>query len=182
MSAPPEHADLASYKASGFSNRIGWDRRPAILLIDVCTAYWTPASPLNISSNPASVASPEAMKRLLAAARSSKVLVIWTQVHYKRGMRDAGLFYRKSKVLDVWEGGNDHGFDALMLGLEPAEGEEVVVKRHPSAFFGTELASMLHLLNVDTLVICGISTSGYVRASTLDAICYNYRPMVSNTR
>ncbi|KAK5125002.1 hypothetical protein LTR85_001192 [Meristemomyces frigidus] len=181
MSAPTENADFASYKASGFSNRIGWGQRPALLLIDVCTAYWTPESPLNTSSNPASAASPEVMKRLLATARSSKVPVIWTQVLYKKGMRDAGLFYSKTKLLDVWEEGNDRGFDAFMPGLEPAEEEEIVVKRHPSAFFGTELASTLHLMNVDTLVICGVSTSGCVRASTLDALCYNYRPMVVGT-
>lgn len=40
---------------------------------------------------------------------------------------------------------------------------------------------MLHLMNVDTLVICGVSTSGCVRATALDAMCYNYRPMVVGT-
>jgi nicotinamidase-related amidase len=54
----------------------------------------------------------------------------------------------------------------------------VVVKKHPSAFFGTELSSTLHLLGVDTLVICGVSTSGCVRATALDAMQHNYRPMV----
>ncbi|KAK4954363.1 hypothetical protein LTR10_007794 [Elasticomyces elasticus] len=105
------------------------------------------------------------MKRLLAAARESSIPVIWTQVYYRKGMRDAGLFYAKSKQLAVWEEGNDRGYDALMPGLEPKEGEEVVSKRHPSAFFGTELASTLHLMNVDTLVICGVSTSGCVVGS-----------------
>ena len=65
-----------------------------------------------------------------------------------------------------------------MPGLEPVENEEVIIKKHPSAFFGTELVSSLHLLNVDTLVICGVSTSGCIRATALDAMCYNYRPMV----
>ncbi|TKA79016.1 hypothetical protein B0A55_03168 [Friedmanniomyces simplex] len=162
MSTPSDHPDHASYRATGFGNRIGWGQRPALLLIDVCTAYWTPGSPLDTSSNPASAASPEAMKRLLAAARASDIPVIWTQVSYRKGMRDAGLFYSKSKQLDVWEEGNDRGYDALVPGLEPKDGEEVVLKRHPSAFFGTELASTLHLMNVDTLVICGVSTSGCV--------------------
>ncbi|TKA39998.1 hypothetical protein B0A55_13546 [Friedmanniomyces simplex] len=141
MSTPSAHPDHASYRATGFGNRIGWGQRPALLLIDVCTAYWTPGSPLDTSSNPASAASPEAMKRLLAAARASDIPVIWTQVSYRRGMRDAGLFYSKSKQLDVWEEGNDRGYDALVPGLEPKDGEEVVLKRHPSAFFGTELAT-----------------------------------------
>ncbi|KAK0256714.1 hypothetical protein B0A54_06847 [Friedmanniomyces endolithicus] len=181
MSAPSDHPDHASYRATGFGNRIGWGHRPALLLIDVCTAYWTPGSPLDTSSNPASAASPEVMKRLLAAARGSQIPIIWTQVSYRKGMRDAGLFYAKSKQLDVWEEGNVRGYDGLVSGLEPEEGEEVVVKRHPSAFFGTELAGTLHLMEVDTLVICGVSTSGCVRATTLDAMCHNYRPMVVGT-
>ncbi|KXL43286.1 MAG: hypothetical protein FE78DRAFT_152640, partial [Acidomyces sp. 'richmondensis'] len=156
--------------ASGFSGRMGWGRRPALLLIDVCKAYWTMGSPLDTSSNPASAASPEVMRHLLAAARASQCPVIWTQVFYRKGMRDAGLFYKKSKSLEIWEEGNDAGYDEWVPGLEPIEGEEIVVKRHPSAFFGTELASTLHLLNVDTLVICGVSTSGCVRASALDAM------------
>jgi nicotinamidase-related amidase len=178
MSLTSNHADFESYKASGFSGRMGWGQRPALLLIDACKAYWCTGSPLDTSSNPASVESVEVMKRLLAAARESKVPIIWTQVLYKKGMKDAGLFYNKSRLLNVWEEGNTKGYDELVPGLEPAEGEEIVVKRHPSAFFGTELASQLHLMNVDTLVICGVSTSGCVRASTLDAMCYNYRPMV----
>ena len=174
--ADPDYKSTSS--AGGFGNRIGWGKRPALLLIDVCKAYWSPGSPLDTSSNPASAASPDVMRRLLSAARSAKVPVIWTTVLYKKDMSDAGLFYLKAKQLEVWREGNDQGLDGWLEGLEPAEGEEVIVKRHASAFFGTELVGKLTLLGVDTLVICGVSTSGCVRASTLDALSYNYRPMV----
>jgi nicotinamidase-related amidase len=169
----------ATSTAGGFGNRIGWGKRPALLLIDVCRAYWTPGSPLDTSSNPASAASPDVMRRLLSAARSAKVPVIWTTIIYKKDMSDAGLFYLKAKQLEVWKEGNDSGLDGWLEGLEPTEGEEVVLKRHASAFFGTELVSKLTLLGVDTLVIGGVSTSGCIRATTLDALSYNYRPMVS---
>lgn len=76
------------------------------MLVDVCQAYFTPGSPLDTSSNPASAASPDVMRRLLGAAREGKVPVIWTQVKYDReDMADAGLFYLKAKVLDVWKKG-----------------------------------------------------------------------------
>ena len=133
------------------------------------------------TNNPV-VACLDRMKTLLSAARSNPdIPVLWTQVHYRagNGMRDAGLFYAKSKVLDVWEAGDERGLWKCVEGLEPKDGEQVVVKRHPSAFFGTELVGMLNSLGVDTLVICGVSTSGCVRATALDAMCYNYRPMVS---
>lgn len=65
-----------------------------------------------------------------------------------------------------------------MPGLEPLVGEDVLLKRHPSAFFGTELAGMLRFKGVDTVVVCGVSTSGCVRATVLDALCHNFRPMI----
>jgi nicotinamidase-related amidase len=59
------------------------------------------------------------------------------------------------------------------------EGDSVIVKKYPSGFFGTTLATELNVRNVDTVVLCGVSTSGCVRASALDAMCYGFRPMVS---
>ncbi|EME89378.1 uncharacterized protein MYCFIDRAFT_29041 [Pseudocercospora fijiensis CIRAD86] len=179
MSSAPEHAEADSYKASGFSNRMGWGKRPALILIDVCAAYFTAGSPLDCSSNPAATTAPSVMRRLVQAAREAKVPVVHTQVLYtKQDMSDAGLFYLKARPLDVWLKGNARGYDALLPGLEPLEGEEIIVKKHASAFFGTELAGTLHLLGVDTVVIAGVSTSGCVRATTLDAMQHNYRPMV----
>ncbi|KAG4433489.1 hypothetical protein IFR05_011027 [Cadophora sp. M221] len=173
------HPATSSYISSGFANKMGWGSRPALLIIDVCTAYWTSGSPLDISANPSAAASPDSMRRLLAAARASKVPVIWSTVSYTHPeMADAGLFYKKAKVLTVWQKGDARGLDAFMEGLEPDEGDTVIVKKYASAFFGTTLASELQVLGVDTLVICGVSTSGCVRASTLDAMQHGFRPMV----
>jgi nicotinamidase-related amidase len=175
-----DHPDASSYRASGFSNRIGWGKSPALILIDVCTAYWSKGSPLDTSSNPASVASVDVMKRLLAAARGSGVPVIWTVVRYENeDMSDAGIFWLKSKSLDVWKKGDTRGFDKFVEDLEPASGEIVIPKKYPSGFFGTDMNTRLTVLGIDTVVICGVSTSGCVRATALDAMQHGYRPMVS---
>lgn len=63
-------------------------------------------------------------------------------------------------------------------GLEPVEGEVVVVKQYASGFFGTSLASTLISLGVDTLIIAGVSTSGCVRATALDACQHGFVPIV----
>jgi len=174
-----DHAASASYVSSGFSNRMGWGSRPALLLIDVCTAYYTPGSPLDITSNPAAAASPASMRRLLAAARAGNVPVIWTQVKYTSpSLADAGLFWHKAKLLTVFADGDPRGLGDWVQGLVPVVGETVIVKKMPSAFFGTTLASELYVAGVDTLVICGVSTSGCVRASALDAMQSGFRPMV----
>jgi nicotinamidase-related amidase len=74
--------------------------------------------------------------------------------------------------------GNESGLESWVSGLEPKEGEVVISKRYPSAFFATDLSTRLQLRGIDTLVICGVSTSGCVRASTLDAMCLGFRPIV----
>jgi nicotinamidase-related amidase len=51
-------------------------------------------------------------------------------------------------------------------------------KKHPSAFFGTPLASYLIDQRVDTLVVTGCTTSGCVRGSVVDAFAYNFRVLV----
>jgi len=93
-------------------------------------------------------------------------------------MLDGGVQAKKTKTILAWQDGDTRGLDALMLGLEPQPEDVLVLKRNPSAFFGTTLSTELRLLNVDTLVICGVSTSGCVRATAMDAVCNGFRPMV----
>ena len=62
--------------------------------------------------------------------------------------------------------------------LTPAAGELVVRKNVPSAFFGTTLAPWLTHRGVQTLLVAGAVTSGCVRASVVDAMCWGFRPLV----
>jgi maleamate amidohydrolase len=64
------------------------------------------------------------------------------------------------------------------LALEPDAGEVVVVKQYASAFFGTSLAPTLHAAKVDTVVLAGVSTSGCVRATAMDALNSGFHPQV----
>ena len=183
--AMPEQDDDTTLDArsaqrnDGFAGKIGWGRRPALLVVDVCNAYWRAASPLDMTSNPASAAAPASITKLVAAARQGKIRLFWTRVEYTEpNMADAGLFYTKVPLLKLFQSGSQTGLGDWLPGLEPAAGDLVITKRYPSAFFATDLASRLELYNIDTLVICGVSTSGCVRATVLDAMCLGFRPMV----
>jgi maleamate amidohydrolase len=72
--------------------------------------------------------------------------------------------------------------DAADLALDPAfgprPGELVVPKRRASVFFGTDLAEQLTRLRVDTLVLCGETTSGCVRATAVDAYSHGLHVVV----
>ena len=159
---------------------MGWGKKPVLLLIDVCKAYWTPGSPLDLTAHPPAAAAPDVMRRVLTAARKASVPVLWTAVEYTDPeMRDAGLFWLKAKTLDVWQIGDKRGLGGWVEGLAPEAGEPVYRKKYPSAFFGTTLATDLRCLDADTVVLCGVSTSGCVRASALDTMQNGFRPMVS---
>jgi maleamate amidohydrolase len=158
---------------SAFSGRVGWGSSPAVVVIDLCRAYTEPGGPFALPDPGPAV---EAASALVAAARAGGRPVVWTAVRYTRGLADGGLFVRKVPALAAFEEDAPGGWGALTL--EPAPGEPVVVKQYASAFFGTPLAATLHTLGVDTLVVAGVSTSGCVRATAMDALNSGFRPQV----
>ena len=158
---------------SAFSGRVGWGEKPAVLVIDLVRAYTHPDGPFAL---PGARAVVEATAELVETARDENVPVLWTVVRYAPGLADGGLFVRKVPALACFAA--DAAGDWGDLALEPEDGEVVVVKQYASAFFGTSLASTLQAAGVDTLVIAGVSTSGCVRATAMDALNSGFHPQV----
>ena len=162
----------ADYEAAGFKRSLEPGERPALLVIDFVNAYLDPDSPLYAGVENAL----QSAGRVLAAARKSTIPVIYTKVIYTSGGVDGGIFYRKIPVLEVFEGGSSLG--EIPDELAPGRDEIIIYKQYASAFFGTSLASTLTALGVDTVGIVGLSTSGCVRASAVDAMQYGFIPIV----
>jgi maleamate amidohydrolase len=160
------------YSQAGFGGRLTFGKRAALLIIDVVRAYLDPASPLYAGVEDM-LASNE---RLLAAARAANMRVIFTNVVYAPDGADGGQFFRKVPALAAFRRGGPMG--TFPDTLKPQDGESVISKQYPSAFFGTPLAPMLRALDIDTLLITGVSTSGCVRATALDALCHGFLPFV----
>lgn len=162
-----------SHFAPEFAARIGWGDHAGVLVVDLVRAYTEPDGPFRLSDAARAVA---ATAELVTAARAAHCPVVWTTVRYAADLSDGGWFVVKVPTLGVFaEGQPGHWGD---LTLTPQPNELVVVKQYASAFFGTSLASTLHIAQVDTLVIAGVSTSGCVRASTVDALNHGFRPIV----
>src|ERR1019366_2034317 len=153
------------YRGAGFKTRLGFGRRPALVVIDFVEAYLRPESPLYAGVEDARAAA----ARLLDAARSAGIPVIHTNVVFTPGGADGGVFFRKVKALRLFERGAQGGYGEFAEGLTPRPDEVVVTKQYASGFFGTSLAATLTALGVDTLLIAGVSTSGCVRATAVDA-------------
>ncbi len=144
-----------------------------MLLVDFAQAYFEPSSPLFAGVEEAR----RAAMSLLAAARDAPVPVVFTRVVYQAGGRDGGVFFRKVPALQCFVAGNALGDFAE--GLAPRAGELVIDKQYPSAFFGTSLASTLHASGVDTIILCGLSTSGCVRATCVDSMSHGFVTIVA---
>lgn len=157
-----------------WGNRIGFGRAPALLIVDFLKAYTTEGAPLYAPGVVDAVArTPE----LLDAARSNGIPVIHTRILYlAENCADGGIWVQKAPVMKAMVEGNV--LAEFCEGVEPADGELVIVKQYASAFFGTSLASYLHALGIDTIVLAGCSTSGCIRASAVDAVQHGFRTIV----
>lgn len=164
--------DLSANYQRAYDNRLGFGQCPALILVDFVQAYFDESCALYAGVEDALSTALEVRK----AARSAGVPVIYTNVVYQAGGADGGLFFRKAPVLKNFLAGSPMG--AWPEGLEPGDGEFVVSKQYPSAFFGTSLASTLHTGGVDTLIITGVTTSGCIRATCVDALSHGFIPIV----
>jgi maleamate amidohydrolase len=160
------------YARAGFGGKLSVGQRPALIIIDVVMAYLDPGSALYAGVEEALATN----VRLATAARLAGIAVVFTNVTYHRGGLDGGQFFRKVPALKLFEAGSPLG--AFPPELQPADDELVISKQYPSAFFGTSLASTLHAMGVDTVLLGGFSTSGCVRATALDALQYGFAPFV----
>ena len=163
-----------SYSGGGFGHTLQPGPRPALVVVDFVMAYLTPGSPLYAGVESAR----DACATLLHAARSAGIPVLHTNVRYQVGGRDGGIFFRKLPALRCFEAGAHPELAAFDPALAPAPGETVITKQYASAFFGTTLASTLVDAGVDTLLIAGVSTSGCIRATALDACQHGFIPLV----
>lgn len=164
--------ELTENYRGAFDGSLGFGKAPALILVDFVEAYFAKDSPLyaGVEDELASAL------RIRDVARSAGVPVIYTHVVYQEGGADGGVFYRKVPALEVFVSGNPLG--DWPDSLEPADNELVVSKQYPSAFFGTTLAATLTASEIDTLIITGVTTSGCVRATCVDAMSYGFAPMV----
>jgi len=170
-SAMSEDDLLENYRRA-YDNKVGFGQRPALIMIDFCQGYFDPECDLYADVDDALASA----LRLRAAAHAAKIPVILTNVSYHPSAIDGGRFFEKAAPLRYFIAGNPMA--AFAKGLEPKADELVITKQYPSAFFGTSLASTLTAMGVDSVLLTGLTTSGCVRASCVDAMSHGFRTAV----
>ena len=171
-----------AYRAAGFGNPSGVGERPALLIIDVQyrtvgtepKPFWEAIKEFPTSCGEIGWNAMGKIVLLLAEFRANGWPVLYPHVAPKNKATDSGRLAQKvPAIMDVAAKGYEFPAE-----IAPRDGDVLLPKKHPSAFFATPLTSHLIDLRADTLVITGCTTSGCVRGSVVDAFAYNWRVLV----
>ena len=149
------------YLDRGWGGRVGFGRRPALIVIDLAL-FWTQPT-TQIGSDLESVI--QNTLSVLAAARTANIPVFFTS--YALDPSDPPS--PQNKKLRLGTGAQIPAMYDLDPRLQRRPNEKLVRKRYASAFKGTNLHEMLTSLGVDTLIVTGVSTSHCVYATCRDA-------------
>lgn len=150
-------------------------KRPAVLLIDLYNlVYEGGARPVTevVKDYPSSCGihawqAVEPTQQLIALARSKGIPLIYST----QGTNQIQATYRQKNVIF------DHSYE-IKEEFSPQKEDVILYKERASCFFGTPLIAYLTQMGIDSLIICGESTSGCVRATTVDAYSYGFHAVV----
>ena len=168
--------------AGNYAARMGLKDRPALICVDNYNAVFGDRSEPVLegmerfpsSCGLAAWNAIQPTKRLMAAARAAGIPVVHTTSIIE--LPDAVQRAQTTKRSNV---GQDRAWDySHFADLAPLPGEIVINKLRATAFYGTPLTAYLTELGINTVVICGKSTSGCVRATAVDAYNAGYKVAV----
>ncbi|KJZ18525.1 isochorismatase family protein [Loktanella sp. S4079] len=165
-------ADLDQNYADVYKTQIGYGTRPCLILIDFAQAYFDPDCPLYAEVDDALASA----LRIREAATLANIPIVLTKMELDPAGVTAGRFFEKATPLTAFLPGAKTG--EFVAGLTPRDGEIILSKQYPSAFFGTSLASTLTYLGCDSVILTGLTTSGCVRASCVDSMSHGFRTIV----
>jgi maleamate amidohydrolase len=147
----------------------------AIIFVDFANAYFDESSPLYGGDGCKKAL--ESSKRLLSFCRNyTELPIVFTEVKYKKGGGNGGAFYKKVPALSSFDEGKYS--QKTHSDLTILETDISITKQYPSAFFKTNLESILKERGVDTVLITGVTTSGCIRATCIDSISSDFITIV----
>jgi nicotinamidase-related amidase len=173
--------DLQRYEAAGFGRPTGMGAHPALLIIDVQyrtvgterRPFWEAIEEFKTSCGDAGWSAIDHIVPLLKLFRERNYPVLYPYVAPKMAYDAGRLGQKVPEIMNIAAKGYEFPDE-----IAPRPDDIMVPKKHPSAFFGTPLASYLIDKQVDTLVVTGCSTSGCVRGTVVDGFAYNFRVTV----
>lgn len=112
-------------------------------------------------------------QRLFAAARTVGIPIFYSTQETRPDSQPKAVVATKRPRMPV-----DPASFAIRPEFAPQPGDTVIRKMRASAFFGTPLVAYLTQRGVQTVIICGETTSGCVRASAIDAYSFGFHVVI----
>jgi len=173
-------ADVLEMHKSSYARKVFVGQSPALLVIDLYESVYRGGSlPVvevakryrgSCGENAWNAIEPT--KQLLAAARTAGMPIFYSTTDTRAESQPGKISV--SAVKRVSQAPRDPAMYAIRPEFQPRAGDVVITKQRASAFFGTSLVAHLNQLGVRSVIICGESTSGCVRASAVDAYSYGF--------
>lgn len=167
--------DKEIYEKAGYARMMGLGKKPGLLIVDITYPFVGERAPVleSVKHFPLSAGeygwkAVDAVVKLLPVARSKKIPIFYVDREYDRIIRK--WWRQDAEEPELGEKRGHH----IVREIAPVDGEIIINKEGASAFFGTNLMSLLNHLGLDTLLICGGTTSGCVRATVVDAAQYSF--------
>jgi nicotinamidase-related amidase len=167
-----DHQTREAYERAGFGQSMTLGEKPAVLIVDFSRGFTDPECPLGADMTN----EVEATRKVIDSAREIEAPVIFTTIGFEKNLRDGSLWIEKAPALAELQ--IDGEWVELDERLGKRDEDTVILKKGASAFFGTNLASILAHEKIDTVVLCGATTSGCIRATVVDLLQYGYPTLV----
>lgn len=155
---------IVEYERAGFGGRFVWGDRPAVLVVDFTLAF----TDLNCPTGCELSAELSATATLLAAARAADTPIFFTSQWFDASHAGSALWRQKGESIAELVAGSR--WVDINPRVEPQADERVIGKLGASALFETETLSLLRAVGADTVLVCGATTSGCVRATVVDLL------------
>ena len=154
------------------SHFLGLGEFPALVVVDMCKAFIDPSSPLGFECSKLI----DANVKLVQEFRNRNFPIFFTTTIY-RNESEASVFRKKIPALNILKPNSNEV--SFLEELSPISNEVLIEKKFASAFFQTNLSSILDKTNIDSLVVSGVTTSGCVRATALDSLQHNFLTIIA---
>ena len=154
------------------SHFLGLGEFPALVVVDMCKAFIDPSSPLGFECSKLI----DANVKLVQEFRNRNFPIFFTTTMY-RNESEASVFRKKIPALNILKPNSNEV--SFLEELSPISNEVLIEKKFASAFFQTNLFSILDNTNIDSLIVSGVTTSGCVRATALDSLQHNFLTIIA---
>lgn len=164
-------AERERYRRADFGRTVDMGMSPAIIVVDMTRLMYDPLFAMAPEEGAPEVVA--GVADLLELGRAQAWPVFWTLRAERRLPAQQGVRLMKFDARD-----EDPAANEFAEPLVPTAEDLLIHKPKPSGFFDTPMRSQLAFLGIDTVIVCGMSTSGCVRATVTDAYSSNYRVIV----